>query len=251
MGLELLEKITDPYERKARLYPACLAVIPVLALALGQYGFSLKLEASMVGLLSALGVLYLASSIVRELGKRLEGSLFAEWGGKPTTQVLRHRDKMIDPVTKARYHAFLSEQINVKFPSKKDEEAHPDVADTIYQSATKWLLDRTRDKKAFALLFQENIAFGFRRNCLGIKPFSIIIALSTLFWSLFTNDVVTSQKINLGALHGFTFGAWFSLGASLLMLVIWLFYFTKRTVRTAAFAYADMLLRSCDVLPKK
>ena len=174
MGIDWLEKITDPYERKARLYPACLASIPVLALALGQYGLVLKLGASMIGLLSTLGILYLASSIVRESGKRLEDSLFAEWGGKPTTLILRHLNETIDPVTKARYHAFLSEQINTRFPSKMDEEADPDAADATYQSAAKWLLDQTRDREKFALLFQENIAFGFRRNCLGIKPFAVV-----------------------------------------------------------------------------
>jgi hypothetical protein len=32
------------------------------------------------------------------------------------------------------------------------------------------------------------------------------------------------------------------------MLAIWVLFFTQRTVKTAAFAYADMLLRACSAL---
>ncbi|MDD2465298.1 MAG: hypothetical protein PHI97_14980 [Desulfobulbus sp.] len=251
MELGFLDKIFDPYERKARLYPAFLTLIPILAFVVGQYGFTLKLETGTLGVLSTLGVFYLAASIARELGKRLENSLFDEWGGKPTTQVLRHKDKRIDPITKARYHTFLSEHMGITFPSKEEEDSNPVAADEIYQSATKWLLDRTRDQKIFELLFHDNIAFGFRRNCLGLKPFAIIIAASMLSWPLLSNNVVTTQGVDFSALHGLSIGVWGSLGISSLMLLVWVFFFTKRTAKTAAFGYADMLLRSCDLLPKK
>lgn len=84
MGLNWLEKITNPYERKARLYPAFLALVPVLSLVIGMYGIAFRVEAGLIGLLSTLGIFYLLASVVRELGKRLESSLFDEWGGKPS-----------------------------------------------------------------------------------------------------------------------------------------------------------------------
>lgn len=251
MGLDLLEKVTNAYERKARLFPALLALVPVLVLVVELYGIELKVEAGFIGLLATFGIFYLAASVVRELGKRLENSLFDEWGGKPTTQMLRHRDKTIDPVTKARYHTFLAKHLGVNFPSMADEEADPIAADNTYQSGIKWLLDRTRDTKTFNLLFQENIAFGFIRNCLGLKPFAIAIAVSTFFWPLFTYAVITRCGVELDAFKGFPNGAWVSLAISLLMLAVWIFFLTKRTAKTAAFGYADMLLRACDVLPKK
>jgi hypothetical protein len=39
-----------------------------------------------------------------------------------------------------------------------------------------------------------------------------------------------------------------SLVCSTVMLLVWLFFITKASVRTAAFTYAEMLLRACDVL---
>lgn len=251
MGLDLLEKISNTYERKARLYPALLVLVPVIGMVAGVYGVALELKVAAVGLLASFGVFYLGASIVRELGKRIEDSLFEEWGGKPTTQLLRHRDKTIDPVTKARYHAFLGKHMAIAFPTKEDEEADAIGADDVYQSATKWLLDRTRDKKAFELLFEENVAFGFRRNCLGIKPFAIVICISTLVWPLFLGSVFSTHGLNIAAVYTLSNGTWASLGVSLLMLLTWLLFITKATVKTAAFGYAEFLLRACDVLPKK
>ena len=252
MGLDLLEKITNTYERKARLYPAAITLIPVLAFVIGHYSLTLKLESSVIGLLSSFGVFYLAASIARELGKRLENTLYNDWGGKPTTQIQRYRDNTIDSVTKARYHSFLAEHMGIDFPSVAGEKADPAAADEIYQSATKWLLDRTRDQKIFGLLFQENVAFGFRRNCLGLKPFAIVIAVLTVLGHLALTGVIdATQGINITVLYGLPIQEKASICVSLLMLIIWIFFFTRNTVKTAAFAYADMLLRACDVLPKK
>ncbi|MDP3097440.1 MAG: hypothetical protein Q8M86_05805 [Syntrophales bacterium] len=139
----------------------------------------------------------------------------------------------------------------VNFPSEADEKADPIAADNTYQSGVKWLLDRTRDTKTFNLLFQENISFGFLRNCLGLKPFAIAIAVTTFSWPLVAHGVITWQGVDLYTLKGLPSGAWGSLGVSLLMLAVWMFFLTKRTTKTAAFGYADMLLRACDVLPKK
>lgn len=251
MGLDLLEKITNTYERKARLYPALLVLVPIVVMVVGVYGVELELKAAGIGLLATFGVFYLAASIVREFGKRIEASLYKEWGGKPTTQLLRHRDNTIDPITKARYHLFLAKQMSIAFPTQEEEEANPARADDVYQSATKWLLDRTRDKKKFGLLFEENIAFGFRRNCLGIKPLAIVICIITFVWPLVLSNILAMGSLNIENIASLSSGTWISLAVSLLMLLIWVFYFTKKTAKTSAFGYADFLFRACDVLPKK
>lgn len=251
MGLNLLEKITNTYERKARLYPALLALSPILLMVVGVYGVALELKAAGVGLLASFGVFYLLASITREIGKRKEESLYKAWGGKPTTQLLRHRDSTIDTITKARYHAFLAKHMTIAFPSQAEEEENPTRADDVYQSATKWLLDRTRDRKTFELLFEENIAFGFRRNCLGIKPFAIVICVVTFVWPLFLSGVLSMDGLSVEHIRSLSNGIWASLAVSILMLLIWVFFITSKTVRTAAFGYAEFLFRACDVLPKK
>ena len=247
----MLTKITGTYERKARLYPALLALIPPIGIVVGVYGFTLQVKSGSIGLLATFGVFYLLASIVRELGKRLENSLFDEWGGKPTTKILRHRDQTIDPITKARYHAFLAKQIGLIFPSVSDERDDPIAADHSYQSGVRWLLDQTRDVKTFDLLFQENIAYGFRRNSLGLKPIALTIACSSIAWLFVAQRVITKQGFSPDALESLPIGSWVALATSVIMLTIWIFFLTKRTVKTAAFTYAEMLLRACDILQGK
>ena len=115
-------------------------------------------------------------------GKRLEEIPYREWGGKPTTQLLRHRDNTIEGVTKQRYHAFLAGKINVPFPDKNQEANNSVAADEVYQSGVRWLLNHTRpeDNKKFELIFKENVAYGFRRNALGVKPLGLVISAGSL-----------------------------------------------------------------------
>lgn len=251
MELDLFSKLTDAYERKARLYPAMLVLVPPVTLAVSLLDVAPKLDKGLAGMLVTFGVLYLLATIARELGKRREGGLFESWGGKPTTQALRHRHPMFDPVTKARYHSFLGKHLGMNFPTAADEQRDPIAADNVYQAAGQWLLEKTRDRKKFGLLFLENIAYGFRRNCLGLRPLGIAVALASLLFLLITIKVVTTNGVDPDAFAKASKGAWLSLIVSLVMLATWAFFFTERTVKTAAFAYAEMLIRACDVLPKK
>jgi len=169
MGLaDILAKVTDSYERQARLYPALLAGLPVIVMATVLYGSnSIVTAASTVA--ASCGGLYLLANIARERGRRLEPILFASWGGKPTTQLLRHRDRSIESPTKRRYHAFLSQMVNLEFPDEAKEEINPLQADEMYQSAVRWLLNHTRDQSKYKMIFDENIAYGFRRMRIPTK----------------------------------------------------------------------------------
>lgn len=70
--------ISDTYERKARLYPALLLLMPVgVVLCLGL-GPKFTMTKTICGLLTACGGLLLLSQIARDAGKRKEPDLFAK-----------------------------------------------------------------------------------------------------------------------------------------------------------------------------
>jgi hypothetical protein len=248
----VVAKVTDPYERKARLYPALLAMLPLLVMAALLYGTKTSaMEAAMTVAISY-GGLYLMTNLCREWGKRLEEGLYRGWGGKPTTQLLRHRDNTIEAPTKKRYHAFLASKINETFPDARQENENLEHADAIYQSGVRWLLNHTRQdgSKNFELLFSENIAYGFRRNALGIKAVGLIISFGCTLWTLAREHVITpaSPFFDANAFTRMPDMATASLIISAVMAFMWMFFFTRASVRTAAFTYAEMLLRACDVL---
>lgn len=250
---DIVSKVTDPYERPARLYPALLAILPLLVLIMLLYGPKATALTGAVTVAVSCGGLYLTTNLCRELGKRLEKQLYRSWGGKPSTQLLRHRDRTIEGVTKRRYHAFLAGKINVPFPDKDQEASDPAAADDIYQSGVRWLLNHTRpeDGKKFDLLFKENVAYGFRRNALGVKPFGLILAIVSLSWVLFAEKILLSPDhrfIDTAAFSQMPETAIASLVVSAMMVVVWVLFFTKASARTAAFTYAETLLRACDTL---
>ncbi len=193
------------------------------------------------------------TNICREMGKRLEERHFLEWGGKPTTQLLRHRDAVIDSVTKRRYHAFLASRINMSFPDAEQEKSDPSKADEAYQSGARWLLDHTRPDagKQFDLLFRENIAYGFRRNALGVKPVAIATAIGCFVWTLAKEHVLfgdAGRVVNWSVLPQLSPSATASLAVSAVMLLVWLVFFTESSLRTSAISFAQALLRTCDTL---
>ena len=245
---KLIGHASDPYERKARLYPALLTLVPVLGIGLSLYGLSRDVAQSFVAIATALGGAYLLVNVGRERGKRIENRLFEQWGGAPTTQLQRHRDARVDPITKQARHVFLSQKLGIPAPTAAVEISDPLAADHFYAASSRWLLEHTRDRQRFPLLFQENVSYGYRRNALGLKPMGICICLVSIVWVLSTQGFLTSHGLEAAALLHMTRGAQLSIAISLVMLAIWFVFFTRKTAETAAFAYADMLLRACTIL---
>jgi hypothetical protein len=250
---DVVAKVTDPYERPARLYPALLALLPLFAMVMLIYGPKATALAGAVTVAVSCGGLYLTTDLCRELGRRQEEELFHELGARPTTQLLRHRDVTIEAVTKRRYHAFLSSKINEGFPNQDQETKDPASADAIYQSGVRWLLNHSRpeDNKKFDLILKENVAYGFRRNALGIKPLGLVVSVGSLLWVLAIEGVLFAPRhgfIDITAFSRLPETATASLIVSVIMISAWTLFFTKARVRTAAFTYAETLLRACDAI---
>ncbi|WP_425218966.1 hypothetical protein [Ralstonia solanacearum] len=234
----------DSYDRKARLAPALLAVVPLLAAALFSFD-NAALVGRLASLLVAVGVLWLLVDMSRGLGRAKQQQLFAKWGGMPSIQLLRHADRTIAPLTKARYHVFLGTKAKVQLPTPEEEAADPQSADAVYDSALQWLLQNTRDKKRFALLAAENATYGFRRNGYGMRWIGLVICVLASLWVIRKAFLVPSVSL-LSLVLEPTAAAQLSLCMAL--SVVWLFYFGERMVRDAAFTYAHELIRSCEVI---
>jgi hypothetical protein len=250
---DIVAKVADPYDRQARLYPALLCLLPLLAFIAVLYAPNVSALGGVVTLAVSCGGLFLMTNICREMGKRLEERLFREWGGKPTTQLLRHRDGVIDSVTKRRYHAFLAAKINTTFPDAEQEKTDPAKADEAYQSGARWLLDHTRPDagKQFDLLFRDNITYGFRRNALGVRPLAIVLAFGCLFWTLAKEHVLLGtggRFFDWSGLAQLSPAAIAVLAVSVVMLLVWVFFFTETSLHTSALSFAQTLLRTCDTL---
>lgn len=239
---QMLGSILDPYDRKARLYPALLAVfVPVAAALLIIPGYSnqfINLASTAV----ALGGLMLLSSLGRERGKRIEPSLFEKWGGTPTTQLLLCSKSSLDHLTLQRYRHFLESRVSgLRFPDQEGETADIKSATAVCESSVKWLREATRDTKKFPLVFSENTNYGFRRNLLGVKPAALLLSIATVLAVGVHAWIASASELSNVPVQ-----SWLAGTAALIGLLFWIFVVTKEFVKTTAFAYATALLAACD-----
>lgn len=245
----IFELVKDPYERKARVVPGLLVALPVLVPLLCVYGAKHPVLTGVIGLLGGCGAIYALASVARGRGKKLEEILVAKWGGMPTTIVLRHRDNFLDSVSKQRYHTAITVKLGIAMPTAEEESENPDKADDIYVGATKRLRELTRSNKQ--LLLNENIAYGFHRNMLAMKPIGIISCILGVFFGLLIPKVMQVTPPDVDSLHFANSGlaAGLTLLISLALLAAWLLYFDPGSVRRMGFAYAERLFECLPSLP--
>ena len=237
----IFELVKDPYERKARVVPGLLVALPVLVPLLCVYGAKHPILTGVIGLLGGCGAIYALASVARGRGKKLEEILVAKWGGMPTTIALRHRDRFLDGVSKQRYHTAITSKLGIAMPTAEEESANPEQADDTYIGATKRLRELTRSNKQ--LLLKENIAYGFHRNMLAMKPVGIVSCLLGILYGLLIAKVLQVAPPHFNPMHFADPGlaAGLTLLVSLALLAAWLLYFDQDSVRRMGFVYAERL----------
>lgn len=245
MKIETL--IRDRYNREARLAPALLIALPAVLALFAWFPALRTVGPALVALLGFCGGIVWLSHLARDRGKALEPKLFKEWGGMPSTAMLRHRDDRLPAPLKSRYKACLHKHLpDHAFPSVEEEEKDPAAADAIYASAGAWLLSHTRDRTRFGLLFEENVNYGFRRNFWALKPEALFVGGASL---LISAVAIAVEYTRAGAAP--TTEAAVATGLVALYIVFVALRVKTAWVRLAADAFGRQLLAACDVLAIK
>lgn len=232
------------YNLQARLYPALLVIFPFYLLLYVWFPVLRSLGPGISALSLFCGVSFFLMNLVRDKGLALQSCLYSSWGGKPSTILLRHKNTEISQQLKDRYRETLEKLVpGLKMPSADDEEKEHDQADAIYDSAGQWLLANTRDKTKYPLVFEENVNYGFRRNFLAMRPFTLLTGIGSLF--------------GCGTIIAFSFMKFGKyptveqvIASCIIIIYVVLVYFCvhKEWVKTPAFAFAQQLLGTCDLL---
>jgi hypothetical protein len=66
-----------------------------------------------------------------------------------------------------------------------------------YEAGARWLREHTRDTARFALLFKENINYGFQRNALGLRWIGLALALAGALSILAKGGVLSLARPHL------------------------------------------------------
>lgn len=226
--------LPDVYTLRARVLPVLLIAAP---LAVAAFAWS---PGTWSGLTVGAGVWCVFATVLaqlgRERGRRSQAALFASWGGSPTTRLLRHRETK-NATQLLRRHEQLAAITGLRMPTAEEEADDSVKADEIYDTCVGIMTERTRDKKTFDIIFDENCSFGFRRNLWALKPFGVAIALGVLVAVALYLAIV---PVGTGVAAPFAV-----LLISLLALISWKFV-TTNWVAHAGDAYAEALLAASE-----
>ncbi len=232
-----IEKLTNPYERKAQIYPSLICLLPIIVTIFFLYHEIFDLWIKLTTVIVSLGLFPLLANLVRTPGKRLESNLFVLWDGMPSVRILRHSDSTLPKPAKLRYHSILSEHTGINAPSTNYERENPQKADEIYLSWSDYLRGKTRNTATYPLVFKENVNYGFRRNLLGIRIFCLIVGFFCLLLiAIRLYQESLSLQVDIIILITLVF----------LYLLVFLLVVNKNWVKITADAYAKQLIESLN-----
>lgn len=253
--MEELKNYFDSYSRQARLFPALLTIFAPLLTALAWFPdlMTSNVGSILLTLATSCGLVYAGSSLARTKGKLVEQRLLKEWGGWPTTYLLRHSSRL-DRHTRGRYHDYLAKKVpGLTMPTAGNERHDPKSADEAYSSAVKWLKEHVR--KTAPLVDKENAQYGFRRNMRGVRTLGLCGALVALLGSLiFIGAQVSAWPTTLGDIKPFLAELraaasppiWAVVVADFLIVLGWTFVVTDGWVKAGAEQYAEALFATLD-----
>jgi len=232
----------DQYTIRARVLPAFLVALPLGLVTLAWFPDGLSRGSALWSLLVWSSVTVLVGQLGRDPGKRKQPHLFRSWGGEPAVKALRHAGAR-NPAIVERIHKRMNALMRTKLPTAAAEAADPQAADQVYEACIRFLRDKTRDRKKFNLIFEENCNYGFRRNLWGLKPLGVTLAVvalaATAALPIVHHGAVTSASLQPAAVPGLIiFG----------ILLGWLMVVTPRWVEVPANTYAERLLEATERL---
>jgi peptidoglycan/LPS O-acetylase OafA/YrhL len=123
-------------------------------------------------------------------------------------------------------------------PSRGEEGDDPVGADRRYDAAVADLRDLTRDRDRFPLVAEENAEYGFRRNCLGLRPTALAVGIGA------TLAAVAILVLTPAPIGRYLPTAAVGAGTTL----FWCFIVRPRWVKEAADLYARRLLETLATL---
>lgn len=229
----------DQYDRVARLYPVYTVLLPISLLLVALFGAEEWWKLAL-GLIAGASVPYFLTDIVRKYGKRRETSMFVNWDGPPTTDLLRHHPTPAtahtNPALRAARRTAVAALSGKELPTAEGERTDKVDADQRYDVA----VNIVRKKLAGDERVQREVRhYGMWRNLYALRDlmlFSGILAaggdVALLVLDLSQHTWVSSHLLIA------------DLVLAVAAMVASRLVFTEAAVRGIANEYADTLLQA-------
>jgi hypothetical protein len=234
----------DPYERRARVAPGLLALLP-LAVAVAAVGLrDAPVVATLLSVLSLAGGPVLLSAYVRQCGLDAQEALWARWGGSPTLQALRCRTAATGSLQRDQWRGAIERVTAIPLLSARAERANPEKADEAIEVAVAQLREATRDEKTFPLVSAELKNYGFERNLYGMKRTGIVVSVLAVAAVAIVVAVRLVDHAEVGV-------PVLGVAVNLILLLGWVLLPSEKRTRSTAEKYSHQLLQGAVQLDRK
>ena len=204
----------------------------------------------LMGVISLSGLVTIAGQMGRDTGKKLQYKLFNKYG-KPTIDELSFKGTSFGLDTLQRYHGYLAGLTSTEAPTVFVENESFEECRALYENWTGYLIEATRDKEKFPLVFAENVNFGTRRNLRALKWYGVIITIVSALAVLAFNGCPSCPldfTLTLPFLWALPPIAKASLLLCILLLWFWLVTVNNKWVMRAGKEYARRLVAATDTV---
>jgi len=169
----------DRYERRARLYPAVIAILPVIVCVTAVTNPREHLLTSL-GLGGGTGAVLglIMSHAARAFGKHFEQRLWKQCNGAPTTRWLRPSDTTHSEPQKKQWYKAIDKLTGLDISKAVVTESDSRENNRIIEDAIRQLRYTLRDRKQSRMVQLHNEEYGFARNLAGLRW--VLVGTSTL-----------------------------------------------------------------------
>lgn len=233
----------DQYDRRARLMPALIVILPAALAVIALAPAAVLGWSGGVALIVQAGGSFLLAQIVGDVGKRREPTLFEHFGGRPTEMMLCHGHCTNKVLLAERHRKLVALFPSIRIPTAATEKKDFKAALSVYGACIDKVRGMVRtDKAKYADVHRENMHYGFRRNLWAVKPWGVTVAaVSTVaIGAEMAGQLITHGPIDLAQPVVAAFNA--------LLLLAWIGVVTPDWVKRAAVLYAERLLDALDNL---
>lgn len=216
------QKLFDAYDWKARWFPTAIVLLPLFLTT--YYCFPGLLNSPVLvagsGVVSV-ALVYLASMVLRELGRRVEPQVWAAWGGPPSTRFARHIDTHFNEDHKRRIRLSLRRRFGIELPDADKEARNLLATDRTIEQGFRGVREFLRQRDRVALVDKHNAEYGFARNLYAGRWVALGLALVGALAAGFTRPTDGLWTMNGGVITGLLYAvlwfpfAWFFLPALL------------------------------------
>ncbi|MGA2481564.1 MAG: hypothetical protein ABSF92_00420 [Candidatus Acidiferrales bacterium] len=192
----MMDKFLDEYELKARIAPGLIVALPALVDVIYVMPALSSLPIFAASGIITLALIYGLGYVIRAEGQQVEPALWRQWGGPPSTRLMRSSDTFFGADLKNSIRSAVRQEFAVSLPTPAEEKKDTARADKAIADAFERVRGFLRSFDPTGVWQKNNIEYGFCRNLLGGRMLWAFVAVGSIVVAVWRSATTHSGFFN-------------------------------------------------------